>query len=122
MIKGECSISDPLFTAPSSAPLNPTWQILSSTTVKSSWYPPPLEDQNGIIRYYSIRITEIDTGDVLEEDSNVTWILLDFLHPYYTYSIQFAAVTVAQGPFGTSINFTTPEDGKYLTILLVMLL
>ena len=106
----------PLFTAPSSAPLNPTWQVTSSRTVNISWYPPPLEDQNGIIRYYSIRITEIDTGYIFEVESNFTWIFLDFLHPYYTYTIQFSAVTVAQGPFGASIIFTTPEDGEDLAI------
>ena len=88
-------------------------------TVNASWYPPPLNDQNGIIRYYSIRITEVDTGDIYEVESNFTWILLDFLHPYYTFSVQFAAVTVAQGPFGASINFTTPEDGECLATAFV---
>ena len=96
--------------------------MLSPTEIYIYWQPPPLECQNGNIDYYVLRITELDTGNTFEVVSNFTWILLDFLHPYYTYSVQFAAVTVAQGPFGASITFTTPEDGERLATLYIMLI
>ena len=34
------------------------------------------------------------------------------LHPYYTYEIVVAAVTVAVGPYSIPVQITTPEDSK----------
>ena len=68
-----------------------------------------------------MHVNELDTGDVFEVDSNFTWTILDFLHPYYTYSVQFSAFTVAQGPFGASITFTTPEDCEYVSTCTMIL-
>ena len=98
--------------APSAAPQNPLELITSSTILNVTWSPPPIEGQNGIIVYYVIITTEVDTGIMWELTSNTTWLYLDYLHPYYTYTFRFAAVTVAQGPFSSGYNVTMPEDSK----------
>ena len=85
---------------------------MSSTTLNFTWSLPSTEQQNGIINYCIVSVTEVDTGVVFELTSNATWLYLDFLHPHYTYTFRIAAVTVAQGPFSSEYNVTMPEDGK----------
>ena len=73
---------------------------------------PPLNQQNGIITYYIILITEVATNVTVQYTSNSTWLFISNLHPYYTYSINIAAVTISPGPFLIGINVTMPEAGK----------
>ena len=70
-----------------------------------------MEKQNGIIQYYITNLTEVNTGSVNEITSVTPWLFLTSLHPYYTYMLSFAAVTVAIGPFSAKYTITTPEDG-----------
>ena len=57
----------------------------------------------------------MDTNATFEITSNYTYIYLDFLHAYYTYTFKIAAVTIEQGPFSSGFTLTMPEDGmKYL--------
>lgn len=44
--------------------------------------------------------------------SQSTTQLFDSLQPYYNYSVQVAAVTVAPGPFSSLFVVTTLEDGE----------
>ena len=101
-----------LIVAPKSAPRNVTVSIQSSTTLSYSWSAPPSEDHNGIIQHYAILVIEIDTNTTLEFISITTSILINTLHPHYSYTIQCAAVTVAQGPYTSKITPIMPEDGK----------
>ena len=102
-----------LYIAPTSTPQNPanTFFNDSSTSLNLTWYPPPIEGQNGIIQFYVILITEVDTNTITEITSNYTYIYLDFLHAYYTYTFKIAAVTIEQGPFSSGFTLTMPEDG-----------
>ena len=98
--------------APSGAPLNVTSDIRSSTVVHISWQP-PLEDQrNGVIRHYHISLLESSTGRQWSLITVSTDHLLDFLHPYYLYSVRVAAYTVGLGPYSQALEFTTAEDCK----------
>ena len=108
------------YTAPSGAPLNPTLTILDSRTLNVSWHPPPPVHQNGIITLYQIHVIEQDTNTPSQYNTTATWLLLSSLHPHYSYSLTFAAVTIAQGPFGSKTNVTMPEDGKQLIIVTIM--
>ena len=76
--------------------------------------PQPISDHNGIIRSYSIKVTAI--GDINSEaflfSSQSTFFNTSVLSPFTTYSVQVAAVTVETGPFTTSYNITTQEDGE----------
>ena len=100
------------FVAPISAPIDAAVSILSPTTL-SYLFAPPSEDHNGIIQYYTILVIEIDTNTTFEFTSTNTSILINTLHPHYSYTIQCAAVTVAQGPYTSKITTMMPEDGKY---------
>ena len=109
------SIENKLFchVAPTGTPQNPIHSSISSTTLNLTWYPPPVSQQNGIINYYIIQSTEVETGITYQYTSNNAWIYLTNLHAYYSYIFKFAAVTIAQGPFSTGTTITMPEDGKW---------
>ncbi|XP_019848636.1 PREDICTED: phosphatidylinositol phosphatase PTPRQ-like [Amphimedon queenslandica] len=86
--------------------LNPT----SSSELNVTWMAPPLNQQNGIISYYIVVITEKATNITYHNTTNLTWFYYFNLHPYYEYSIDIAAVTIDIGPFLTGINVTMPES------------
>jgi hypothetical protein len=98
--------------APSGAPERLTADVRSSHVVNISWQAPVEERQNGDIRQYRITLREIPTGRVWSLITITTSHLLDFLHPYYIYTIRVAAYTVAVGPYSESLQFITHEDGK----------
>ena len=75
------------------------------------WDELPSEDENGIIRYYLVNVTETNTGYHYQTTSTTTDIALTILHPYYTYSITVAAYTIEEGPFSAPVTFTTLQDG-----------
>ena len=100
------------YAVPTSAPLNPTGIVQSSTSILLSWDPPSLREQNGIIREYRINVTELDTGRALQEFTTTsTSITIAFLHPFYTYEWMVSAFTVGIGPYTESSSIKTPEDG-----------
>ena len=100
--------------APSASPQNPSsfFEAGSSSTLNLTWFPPPVEKQNGIIIYYIIIMTEVDTNTDSQFTSNSTYIYLTSLHPYYSYTFQIAAVTVGEGPFSNGYTVLMPEDGN----------
>lgn len=98
--------------APSGAPQRLTSDVRSSRVVNISWQPPIEEQQNGDIRQYRITLRENPTGREWNMITVSTSHLLDFLHPYYNYTVRVAAYTVAVGPYSESLQFTTHEDGK----------
>lgn len=101
-----------LYLAPASAPLSVTAASLTSTGFLLSWASPPPEDHNGVIRNYTISLTELNSGTMLQLVSQTTSQLFDSLQPYYNYSLQVAAVTVAPGPSSAALVITTLEDGR----------
>ena len=98
--------------APTGAPQSVTYNTTSSTTLNITWQPPPLDQRNGIIVYYKVRLIEMETNVSSVYNSSYLYIYLTGLHPYYTYIITFAAVTIQEGPFGSTTYVTMPEDGK----------
>ena len=77
------------------------------------WSPPPLEDQNGLIFIYLINISVLESGDHFQLVSNTTSLVIEDLHPYYTYSCIVAAFTVAMGPFTEVYTIQLPQDGMF---------
>ncbi len=102
------------FIAPTASPQNPApiFYSDSASTLNLTWYPPPVEKQNGIILYYKIQMIELETSTVSEFTSSFTHLYLTNLHPYYSYTFTMAAVTIADGPFSTGFTVLMPEDGK----------
>lgn len=85
---------------------------LTSTSFILYWSAPPPEDHNGLIRNYIVRCTELETGAMFQRLAvNATEILMDSLHPFYSYSCAIAAVTVLEGPYSSSITVATEQDG-----------
>ena len=100
-------------TAPYSPPLNVSGISISSMSILLFWSPPPLSEQNGIIAYYRVNITEVETGNDISLLSPDTFITVSFLHPFYTYIFVVSAVTVTEGPYSDEFIITTPQDGNF---------
>ena len=96
---------------PSSAPVHLQGDAVNSTTIQLQWEPPQLADQNGVIRSYHINISVTETGSVFQLTSETNSLNISGLHPYYTYTITVAAVTIGPGPYSAAFTVTMPEDG-----------
>ena len=99
------------YLAPTGFIENPVLSILSASELNFTWLPPPANQQNGIITHYIIVFTEVTTSKSLQYTSNTTSLFVYNLHPYYTYNIKIAAVTIEQGPFLSGISLAMPEAG-----------
>ena len=84
---------------------------VNSTTIHLQWQPPLLADHNGVICSYLINISVVETGTLLQLTSQTNARNISGLHPYYTYTLTVAAVTIGPGPYGLVLTIKTPEDG-----------
>ena len=105
------------FSAPSSPPTNIAVANVSSDSFLPSWDPPPVEDINGVIRYYMLRVTEVETSRTFYVTTNTTLLELNGLHPFYMYTSAVAAQTVALGPYSSAISVRLGEEGKMTQLL-----
>ena len=72
--------------APSAAPVNVTGMNTSSTSLRISWLPPPVEDQNGIIIAYNITYITARGSEMIDSTSgSVQFIELTGLLKFSTY-------------------------------------
>ena len=108
----KCEVIYFILVAPSTSPRSIRLASVNSTTINSTWEPPPVPEQNGAIKEYRINLTETNTGTVLHFSSLEPFKLFTELHHYYTYEVVVAAVTVAVGPYSMPVQITTPEDSK----------
>lgn len=83
-----------------------------STSLVVTWLDLPFHEANGIILYYIINITEIDSSENFYEETKDTMLELSELHPFYTYSISVSAFTIGYGPFSPEVFLTLPQDGN----------
>ena len=101
------------FAEPYAPPVDIAIEVENSTAVFIFWQPPPLENQNGPIMYYSLILSDLMFGS---KDIKVNVTSLNHtatnLEEYNTYScIVAAASVVGTGPYTAPLNFTTDEDG-----------
>ena len=96
---------------PSSAPVSLQGSAVNSTTIQLQWEPPPLADQNGVIRSYIINISVTENGSSFQQTSETTALYISNLNPFYTYTLTVAAVTIGPGPYGQVLTVQMPEDG-----------
>lgn len=97
--------------APSSPPTDVQVTVVSSTGLLVSWSMPPAADHNGVLRSYTVSITEENTGREISLTSQTNSLTVDSLHPHYNYTCTVAAVTVSAGTFSAPITVTTEESG-----------
>ena len=97
--------------APSLTPEGVVITAIDSRTLLISWLPPPFDHRNGIIRVYTVNITERETGMICHLATAATSLTIPSLHPFYTYDCTLTAFTIAEGPYSVKVNITMPEDG-----------
>ena len=97
---------------PSGTPTNVQGVATSSTSIRLTWEPPQPWDQNGVIQAYNITITEVLTGRMMYfKKSGMNFILIvNSLHPYYTYQCSISAETIGPGP-AAKVRVTTQQGG-----------
>ena len=101
-------------TVPSGTPGSIVAQPIDSRTLLLAWEPPAEEEQNGIIREYFINISAAETSDEFQYQATNTTVIVEDLHPHYTYSFVISAVTIGHGPYSEAYTIQMPEDGKTL--------
>lgn len=90
--------------------------VIDSFRLHVSWSPPSPNSVNGVIRNYIINLTVTETLGYRQYSSENTSLVITELHPFFTYTVYIAAVTIGSGPlsFGTSIRM--PQYGEYLIV------
>ncbi len=79
-----------------------------------TWSSPLPSERNGIIIEYSVEMSDA-VAVISQLVTNATSIEISTLMPFTTYFIAVSSSTkIGIGPFGTSLLFTTLEDGKVL--------
>ena len=99
------------YAAPSSFPMMLTFRNITDSSFHLVWQSLPPADQNGIVRYYVVNITEEDTGRQFQLTSLATYVFVGPLHPFYTYVCIVATSTVDIGPYSPPLTITTLEAG-----------
>ena len=103
-------------TAPSSPPQNFMVTDVDPASLRVTWQPPPLIDQNGPIMSYFI--TYHRTDDSLESGSGSAMgneSIVSGLNPFVSYSVQVAARNVRGfGTFSNIIDQVSGQDSKYM--------
>ena len=97
-------------------PTAPPEQLSAIETADSltlMWNPPPFEQTNGVIQYYALAVTELDTGQVYTSTSESVVTVVNNLHPYYSYQCVIAAYTVGLGPYSDAITVQLNEKGVF---------
>ena len=99
--------------APGTSPVNISTSNVSNSSFIISWSPPPESDRNGIIDYYVVNVKQTDKiSETVTNETSLTDFTVSGLHPFYNYTYQVAAHTVALGPFSKPQTLITKEASK----------
>ena len=85
---------------------------LNATTALASWSPPLPEHRNGIIQGYTLRVVGVHTEEDFTLSVAGAETTVGGLHPFYSYKITVAAVTISHGPFSNPITVEMPPLGE----------
>lgn len=88
--------------------------MVGSTSVEVVWSEPDSRGHNGVIRSYILLISEVEGETSFNLASTSTQVTVTNLHPFYTYRISVAAITISPGPYSTQVTITTLQDGMYV--------
>ena len=105
-------------TVPTAPPQNFSAIVTGTTSVEFSWQPPLIDDHNGLISYYQLRLVDesFNLTDITINTTNMSYSI-DNLEEYIRYSCQIAAATdIGVGPFTVPIEITTWQDGNKLLV------
>lgn len=99
---------------PSSPPQEVDIRPLNATALIITWGPPHPSATNGVLAAYTVRLTEMETGETEEvgRDGQHTELVVSSLHPDYHYSVSISSNTsVGEGPFSQPVGTKLPQDG-----------
>jgi len=101
-------------TAPSAPPVvNYTMQVSYVKSIALYWAVPPRENQNGVIRGYTVVIQAVDTGGTVIFNTTHLMMTVEDLLPFRNYVYRIAAYTLAGlGPFSTDYWIQTLQAGR----------
>ena len=97
-------------------PTNLTGFAVDPHSIFLSWDPPPQHSLNGILRHYRLSGIEDPTASKFSVLFSSNQRSLSSLHPFYSYTISVAAVTVGEGPYSSNVTIETPQDGKMVCV------
>ena len=103
-----------LLTVPTAPPRNFLAFVTGTTSVEFSWQPPLIDDHNGLLSYYQLRIVDesFNLTDLSINTTNISHTITT-LEEYVRYSCQVAAATdIGLGPFSSPVEITTLQDGE----------
>ena len=89
-------------------------EAITPTTFALRWQPPLTEDVNGVVRRYTINVTELETGRVEQYFTMELNVTVESRHPFYRYRYIVAAETVGLGPFSDPNVIHMPEAGRLM--------
>ena len=102
------------YAVPSSPPVGLSVRPLTAQDLLVSWQAPPRELQNGVIRFYTVRLLTVFTGTFTLHNSSLLNVTIEPLHPHYVYEVSVAASTVGLGPYSPEMIVIMPESGFYI--------
>ena len=100
------------FSVPSAAPVLDSAEAVSTTLISIHWLPPPSIHINGMLQYYFVNVTEVNTGKKWTFIAVDSSLMIGSLHPYYMYNYSITARTIGNGPYSPVQSVRTLEDGK----------
>ena len=111
-------------TVPEAAPQNVHAEAEDSSSIRVTWDPPPIEQQNGHIAYYKLYYVEASRPEqeavevmLKSPQPSGTEFLLEELKKWTQYRIWLlAGTTVGDGPRSDPITVRTQEDGTVSTL------
>ena len=96
----------------SDVPQNVSVFASSPTVALLKWLPPPDEHHNGIIVSYNVHITGTNSDEEIDLTTHDLQLIVEDLHPFYSYEFSVAAFTIAVGPFSDPVVQQMPEAGN----------
>lgn len=109
-----------MIVVPTSSPTITSYRAGDPSSLYLSWSSPPVNQQNGIIRYYNISLIELETGYIFSHTTMNTSITISQLHPHYRYQFEISAFTIGTGPSSIPIIVQMPEDGREYLVYKVL--
>ena len=85
-------------------------------TIQLSWNPPPVAEQNGILRHYFVSLVSEEHTVTQNVTAPQTSVTIFELRPYRQYACTVTAVTVDVGVPTEEIVIRSPEAGLTLVI------
>ena len=92
-------------------------RAVNATAVQLSWQPPPVDEQNGVIRLYTVVLHESQTGQTIVYNTTMTQFIVGSLMPCMSYNWNVTPYTVGYGPVPHgyySVNTQLIINGKFI--------